>query len=98
MSDKEIQSKVPDEACDQLGIKRLFSNPFHPQRNAKVENVHNFLKYTLARHTQTIVLWNGMNYCHSHLLLQHIPWQQWHRISIFLDVQMRSSRKVSNLP
>ena len=32
----EFENKVLNEACDQLGIKRLFSNPFHPQGNAKV--------------------------------------------------------------
>ena len=25
-----FKSKVLNEACDQLGIKRIFSNPFHP--------------------------------------------------------------------
>ena len=44
----EFKNKVINEACDQLGIKRLFSNPFYPQGNAKVENVHNFLKWTLT--------------------------------------------------
>ena len=29
----EFKSKVLNETCDQLGIKRLFSNPFHPQGN-----------------------------------------------------------------
>ena len=27
-------------------LKRLFYKPFHPQRNAKIENVHNFIKWT----------------------------------------------------
>ena len=37
------------EVCDQLGIKKLFSNPFHPQGYAKMENVHNFQKRTLTK-------------------------------------------------
>ena len=45
----EFGNKVLNEVCDQLGIKRLFSNPFHPQGNATVENVHNFLKGTLPK-------------------------------------------------
>ena len=45
----EFKNKVLNEVCDQLDIKRLFSNPFHPQGNAKVENVHNFLKRTLTK-------------------------------------------------
>ena len=39
-----ISKKVLNEICDPLGIKRLFSHPFHPQGNARVENVHNFSK------------------------------------------------------
>ena len=34
----EFRNKVLNEVCDQLGIKRLFANPFHQQDNAKVEN------------------------------------------------------------
>ena len=45
----EFKNKVLNEVCDQLGIKRLFSNPFHPQGNSKVENVHNFIKRTLTK-------------------------------------------------
>ena len=40
----EFKNKAVDEACDQLGIKRLFSNLFHPQGISRIENVHNFLK------------------------------------------------------
>ena len=39
----EFKYKVLNEVCDQLGIKWLFSYPFNPQGNAKVENVRNFL-------------------------------------------------------
>ena len=45
----ECKNKVLNAACDQLGIKRLFSNPFHPQINAKDENVNNFLERTLTK-------------------------------------------------
>ena len=31
----EFKNKVLNEACYQLGFKRLFSDPFHPQGNAK---------------------------------------------------------------
>ena len=48
-SGTELKNKVLNEVCDQLGIKRLFSNSFHPQGNAKVENMHNFLKRTLIK-------------------------------------------------
>ena len=45
----EVKNKVLNKVCDQLGIKRLFSNLFHQKDNAKVENVHNFLKRTLTK-------------------------------------------------
>ena len=44
-----FKNKVLNEVCDQIGTKRLFSNPFYPQGKAKVENVHNFLKWTLTK-------------------------------------------------
>ena len=44
----EFKNKVLNKVCDQLHIKRLFSNLFHTQGNAKVKNVHSFLKRTLT--------------------------------------------------
>ena len=44
-----FKNKVLNEVCDQLGIKRLSCNPFHPQGNAKVENMHNLLELTLTK-------------------------------------------------
>ena len=46
---KAFKNKVLNEACNQLSIKQLFSNPFHSQGNTKVENVHNFLKWTTTK-------------------------------------------------
>ena len=33
----------------QLGIKQIYSNPYRPQGNTHIENVHNFLKRTLTK-------------------------------------------------
>ena len=33
----------------QLGIKHIFSNPYRPQGNSPIENIHNFLKRTLTK-------------------------------------------------
>ena len=43
-----FKNKVLNEVCDHPCIKRLFSNLFHPQGNAKVENVHTFPNITLT--------------------------------------------------
>ena len=48
-NDTKFRNKVLNELYDQLFNKRVFSNPFHPQGNAKVENVYNFLKRTLTK-------------------------------------------------
>ena len=34
---------------DMLGIKSFYSNPYYPQGNGRIENVHNFLKCTMAK-------------------------------------------------
>ena len=33
----------------QLGIKHIYSNPYRPQCNSRIENVHNFVKRTLTK-------------------------------------------------
>ena len=40
----EFKNKVFTEACDQLRIKRLFSNQFHPKVISRIENGHKFPK------------------------------------------------------
>ena len=32
-----------------LGIKYIYSSPYYPQGNGRIENVHNFLKHTIAK-------------------------------------------------
>ena len=36
---------------DSLGIKHIYSNPYYPKSNNRIENVHNFLKCTIAKFT-----------------------------------------------
>ena len=45
----ELKNTVLTDACEQLGIKRLYSNPFHPQGNSRTENTHNFVKRALTK-------------------------------------------------
>ena len=45
----EFENNIIYEVYDHICIKRLFSNSFHTQGNAKVENVHSFLKRTLTK-------------------------------------------------
>ena len=34
---------------DTLGIKQMYSNPYYPRGNSIIENIHNFLKRTMAK-------------------------------------------------
>ena len=36
---------------DTLGMKYIYSNPYYPQGNGRIENVQNFLKCTVAKFT-----------------------------------------------
>ena len=36
---------------DTIGIKCIYSNPYYPQGNGRIENRHNFLKHTIAKFT-----------------------------------------------
>ena len=51
LSDNEIEFKnaVLTDACEQCGIQRLHSHPFHPQGNLRIYNVHNFLTRKCTR-------------------------------------------------
>ena len=38
-----------DQVLQQLGIDRIFSAPYHPQNNGKLEVFHKYLKATLKK-------------------------------------------------
>ena len=38
-----------DQVLQQLGIDRIFSAPYHPQSNGKLEVFHKYLKPTLKK-------------------------------------------------
>ena len=45
----ELKKNQMNTILKQLGIKHIFSNPYKPQGNSHIENVHNFLKRTLTK-------------------------------------------------
>ena len=66
----EFKNTVLNDACVQLGIKRLFSNLFHSQGILRITNVHNFLRRTLTKFLESSDLeWDGLLaftcYCHN---------------------------------
>ena len=45
----EFKNQIFNKVTKDLGIKRIFSAPYHPQSNGKLETFHKFLKPTLKK-------------------------------------------------
>ena len=45
----EFKNQIFDKVTKDLGIERIFSAPYHPQSNEKLETFHKFLKPTLKK-------------------------------------------------
>ena len=45
----EFKNTLMDQVLNQLGIERIFSAPYHPQSNGKLEVFHKYLKPTLKK-------------------------------------------------
>ena len=51
LSDNSSELKISqmNTVLKQLGMKHIYSNPYQPQGNLRIDNVHNFLKRTLTK-------------------------------------------------
>ena len=47
----EFKNEQLKSMFDSLGTKCIYSNPYYPNSNSRIENVHNFLKCTIAKFT-----------------------------------------------
>ena len=47
----EFKNEQLMSVFNSLGIKYIYSNPYYPKGDSRVENVHDFLKYTIAEFT-----------------------------------------------
>ena len=45
----EFKNEIFNKVTKDLGIERIFSAPYHPQSNGKLETFHKFLKPTLKK-------------------------------------------------
>ena len=45
----EFKNQLMDKVLQQLGIECIFSAPYHPQSNGKLEVIHKYLKLTLKK-------------------------------------------------
>ena len=48
-NDTEFKNNLMEQVLKQLGIERIFSAPYHPQSNGKLEVFHKYLKPTLKK-------------------------------------------------
>ena len=48
-NESELKNSQMNMVLKQLGMKCIFSNPYRPQGNSHIKNIHNFLKRTLAK-------------------------------------------------
>ena len=48
----EFKNHLMDQVLQQLSIDRIFSAPYHPQSNGKLEVFHKYLKPTLKKHCE----------------------------------------------
>ena len=56
----EFRNNLMDQVLKQLGIEQIFSAPYHPQSNGKLEVFHKYLKPTLKKHVRRSCL-TGIN-------------------------------------
>ena len=55
----ELKNSQMNTALKQLGIKHIFSNPYKPQGNSHIENIHYFLKRMVTKFvSSTDAEWN----------------------------------------
>ena len=45
----ELKNDQLMSVFDSLGIKHIYSNPYYPKGNSRIEKVHSFLKHTIAK-------------------------------------------------
>ena len=48
-NDTEFNNELLMSVFDSLHAKRIYSNPYYPRGNSRIENVHNFLKRSIAK-------------------------------------------------
>lgn len=60
MSDNgtEFKNALFEQIAEELGIKRIFTPPYHPQSNGRIEGFHRFLKACIAKHISKTLEWD----------------------------------------
>ena len=50
----QFDNQAVRDLCDQFGIKKDFSAPYHPQSNGQVEDVNRIIKVALKKRLDTL--------------------------------------------
>ena len=57
----EFKNKLINEVCEQLGVKhKIYSPPYRPQSNGRIESFHYFLKVCISKHIMPQVQWDDV--------------------------------------
>ena len=57
----EFKNRLINEVCEQLGVKhKIYSPPYRPQSNGRIESFHYFLKACISKHITPQVEWDDV--------------------------------------
>ena len=57
----EFKNKLINEVCEQLGVKhKIYSLPYRPQSNGRIESFHYFLKACISKHITPQIEWDDV--------------------------------------
>ena len=57
----EFKNKLMDDVCAQLGVEqKIYSPPYRPQSNGRIESFHYFLKACISKHVTLWVEWDDV--------------------------------------
>ena len=57
----EFKNKLMDDVCAQLGVEhKIYSPPYRPQPNGRIESFHYFLKACISKHITPQVEWDDV--------------------------------------
>ena len=58
----EFKNKLFGKVAEELGMKQIFSSPYYPKGNSRIENFHNFLKTCIRKHVCNNIEWDDVTH------------------------------------
>ena len=76
----EFKNKLINEVSEQLGVKhKIYSQPYRPQSNGRIESFHYFLKACILKHITPQIEWNDV-----------VPLPVWHITFYQMNIQKKA--------